>query len=163
MKRPKCICLAESSPRPWYSTLYKAVTLSTTINAKRESAIMDAAAIKSCAWWSVLCALAYATLSKTSCGINPYLHSIHWMHSRLLLTKEGLQTSISALDSFHSPLGNLHKPLRSEGTLGVDVHGFSLASSHLNRQLQQTHEFYPSLYPSSLFHLVPFTLCIPDR
>ena len=41
--------------------------------AKRESAIMEAAAMSSCPWWSVLCARAYATLSSTSLPMRPYL------------------------------------------------------------------------------------------
>jgi hypothetical protein len=43
------------------------------MSAKRESSIMDADAMSSCPWWSVLCARAYATLSSTSLPIRPYL------------------------------------------------------------------------------------------
>ena len=72
-KRPRLFWRAASSPRPTYSTRYSAVTLSTTISAKRASDIMDAAAMSSWPWWSVLCARAYATLSSTSLGLSPYL------------------------------------------------------------------------------------------
>ena len=79
-KRPRLIWRADSSPRPWYSTRYNAVTLSTMMSEKRESAIMEAAAIRRFAWCSVLCALAYATLSRTSCAFSPYLQK-HGKHT----------------------------------------------------------------------------------
>mmetsp|Transcript_11446 Transcript_11446/g.29036 ORF Transcript_11446/g.29036 Transcript_11446/m.29036 type:complete len:214 (-) Transcript_11446:699-1340(-) len=56
--RPRWIWRTESSPRPLNSLRYKLVALSTTISAKRASAIMEAAATSSCAWCSVLCARA---------------------------------------------------------------------------------------------------------
>ena len=62
----RCIWRALSSPRPSNSLRYSAVAESTMTTAKRESAIMPAAAVSSSSWWSVLLARAQATLSSTS-------------------------------------------------------------------------------------------------
>lgn len=53
--------------------LYSAVAESTTMSAKRDSAIMLAASTSSFIWCSVLYARAYATLSRICCTSMPYL------------------------------------------------------------------------------------------
>ena len=68
---PRCIWRALSSPRPSYSVRYRFVTESTMMTPKRASAIIPAAASRSSDWCSVLCALAYATLSSTAPGSMP--------------------------------------------------------------------------------------------
>jgi hypothetical protein len=72
---PSWFCRPASSPRPRYSTRYRAVALSTMMMAKRDSDSMLAAAASKSACCSVLCARAYATLSSTSSGFIPYLLS----------------------------------------------------------------------------------------
>ena len=147
-KRPRLIWRADSSPRPLYSTRYSAVTLSTMMSEKRESAIMEAAAMSRLPWCSVLCALAYATLSRTSCAFRPYLH-----HAERPPCKR--QGPVHQLKHFRgeqepgaeqqgrgwTPLCNLHEPLRPEGPLCVYVHCFAFASSHVNGQLHREEGF----------------------